>query len=656
MSKRIFVVTAVITSSLFNSPARAQADSSSLFLDEALVTANKYPSKTSLTGKVVTIIGKAEIDRSAARDLSQLLSIHSGITVTGANGSPGKDKTIFLRGATAEHTLIMIDGIPVYDPSGIGGHFDIRNIPLSNIERIEIVKGSQSTLYGSAAIAGVINIITKKTTDRRSAVDGLISAGSNETYKLHAGIRGNPGKWNYFANYSFHRSDGINDAVEGPGINPVDRDGYQQHGIDIGAGFWIRQKLRVQPFLRFTSHEGDIDDGAFADELDFFYEQKSAQAGFSSESAIGKSRLHVNYSYSLIDRLYVDDSVLSRNGFDIYSKGIYKGHEHGADAFIHVPLGSAWKFTGGIDYRYTWSDQGYESLGSFPYSVKYSGDSLHQQQFAIYSVLNYKAPGGFQVEAGGRINVHSEYGTHPVFNLNPSYLFDNEWKLFANLSTGFRTPSVYQLFSEFGNPELEPEKALSFEMGFQYYSPSKKWKAGVVYFRRKVDDILYFFTDPSTFRSKYINQDRQRDQGIELDGTLVISENISVRAFYNYLDGEIITKQAGRDTTYNNLFRRPGNSFGLVASAHIGKSFTISSNLTYTGGRKDLYFDPFLYTTVHDELEEYFLWDVYADYRFLKNKLRLFIDVRNLADSRYTEISGFNTLSRNIYAGLRLEL
>jgi vitamin B12 transporter len=656
MRKRNFVVTAVLFSSLLSTWAIAQDDSTSRTLDEALVTANKFPSKTSLTGKVVTIIGREEIDRSSARDLSQLLSLHGGFTVTGANGSPGKDKTVFLRGATAEHTLIMIDGVPVFDPSGIGGHFDIRNIALANIERIEIVKGSQSTLYGSAAIAGVINIITKKTTELRTAFDGMISAGSNDTYKLHAGIRRSLENWNYFANYSFHKSRGINDAKESPGIQPVDRDGYLQHGIDVGAGLWLRKKTKLQPFFRFTLHEGDIDDGAFADELDFTYEQKSAQAGFASETILGNSRLHVNYSYSLIDRLYVDDSVLSRNGFDIYSEGIYKGHEHVADAYLHIPLGDRWKLTAGADYRYTKSDQSYESMGSFPYSVKYSGDSLHQQQVAVYSALNLKAPGGFQFEAGGRVNIHSEYGLHPVFNINPSYLVRNQWKLFANLSTGFRTPSVYQLFSEFGNLELEPEKALSFETGLQYFSPSKKWKAGVVYFRRNVDDILFFFTDPATFRSRYINQDRQRDHGVEVEGSWIISEKVNLRGFYNYLDGEVRTKLGGRDTTFNNLVRRPKHSFGISGTARICNNFTISSNLTYTGERKDLYFDPFLYTTVRDDLDEYFLWDLYAEYGFHRNKLRLFVDVRNITASRYTEISGFNTLSRNIYGGLRLHL
>ncbi len=425
MRKRIFVVAAAIYSSLL-SPATAQEDTTVRSLDEALITANKFPSKTSLTGKVVTIIGKEEIDRSPARDLSQILAIHSGMLVPGSNGSPAKDKTIFLRGAVAEYTLIMIDGVPVSDPSGIGGHFDIRNISLSNVERIEIVKGSQSTLYGSSAIAGVINIITKKTTNERSVFDGMFTTGSNETFKLHTGLRGRQERWNYFANYSFHSSRGINDAVESPGINPVDRDGYKQHALDLGAGFHIGQNLKIQPFARLGLHKGDIDDGAFADELDFIYEQKSLQLGCSSESMLGKNQFHLNYNFGLIDRVYIDDSTKSRFGFDIFSEGLYKGNEHFLDAYLHLALGSKWKLTVGSDLRLTESDQSYYTLGGFPYSTKYSGDSLNQSQVAVYSALNLLDPNGFNFEAGGRLNIHSEYGLEPVFNLNPSFLFNKK--------------------------------------------------------------------------------------------------------------------------------------------------------------------------------------------------------------------------------------
>ena len=156
MKRHFFVVTAVVISSLL----QAQ-DSTGKFLDEVVITANRYSKKSSLTGKVITVITKEQLQQSGGKDLSQVLTEQAGIYIGGANSNPGKDKSIYLRGARVDHTLIAIDGVPVYDASGIGGNFDLRNISIANIERIEILKGSQSTLYGSDAIAGVINIRSK---------------------------------------------------------------------------------------------------------------------------------------------------------------------------------------------------------------------------------------------------------------------------------------------------------------------------------------------------------------------------------------------------------------------------------------------------------------------------------------------------------------
>ena len=649
MKKKFLIVAAAFIGSQLS----AQQDTS--LLDEVVITANKYPNKTSLTGKVVTVITKEQLERSGGKDLSQILTEQAGVYIGGANSNAGKDKSLYLRGAKVDHTLITIDGVPVYDPSGIGSNFDIRNLSVDQIERIEILKGSQSTLYGSDAIAGVINIITKKVGVKPFAGNGLLSYGSNNNVRANAGINGKTGMVDYNLAYSFFDTKGFNEAISN--TPNADKDGFHQNSLQAGIGLQATKNIRIQPYFRYNKIEGDIDQGSFTDELDYTYTQKSYQAGVRNEFDFGKTKLNVLYNYNHIDRLYIDDSVKSQNGFDKYSRGSYKGMEHFIDAYITTPVGNgSSKFTAGADFRTSNTDQEYSSVGFFggpPYSTKYSADSLHHNQVGLYAALNINAKTGFNLELGNRLNIHSAYGSNYVFNINPSYLLNKKFKLFANVSSGYRTPSLYQLLSEYGNRDLEPESALTVEGGVQYFSADNKFSGRITGFKRDVKDVIFFYFNPSTFQSQYINQDKQKDHGAELELSFKPTKNISLKAFYSFVDGKITTVQNGKDTTYFNLIRRPKHSIGVNAGVRVTEKLFVSSNLSWFDKRKDAYFDGMTYQTVNVVLDSYILLDVYAEYAFCKNKLKVFADLRNISDSKYSETAGFNTLGFNGYGGVR---
>ena len=635
--KKFFVVAAI----MIGSQLQAQQDTS--LLDEVVITANKYPNKTSLTGKVITIITREQLERSGGKDLSQILTEQAGIFIGGANSNAGKDKSLYLRGARVDHTLITIDGVPVYDVSGIGSNFDIRNLSIDQIERVEILKGSQSTLYGTDAIAGVINIITRKAGVKPFGATGLISYGSNHNFRGNAGINGKNGVLDYNLSYSHLNTKGINEAISSSAN--ADKDGFQQTSIQAGLGFQLIKNVRVQPYFRFNKIEGDIDQGAFTDELDYTYTQKSYQAGLRNEFSFGKTKLNVLYNYNHIDRLYVDDSVKSRNGFDTYSRGSYQGGEHFVDAYVTIPFGnSSSRFTGGADFRTSNTDQEYAYIGFFSDTTLLKNKK--QNQTGLYAAVNLNAKSGFNLELGNRMNIHSENGSKYVFNINPSYLLKKQFKLFANLSSGYRIPSLYQLFSEYGNIELEPESSITGEAGVQYFSAGNKFMGRVTGFLRNVKDAI-------AFQSGYVNLDKQKDHGAELELSFQLINNVSLKAFYSFVDGKITTKQNGKDTTFFNLIRRPKHSAGLNAGIKINDKIYASTHLAWFGQRKDAYFDAMTFQTVNVTLASYLLIDIYAEYALYKNKIKIFADLRNVANSKYNETAGFNTLGFNGYGGVR---
>lgn len=651
--RKIFAVTALfISSQLQAQSVREKQDT----LENVTLTANKFSTKTTETGKVVVTISREQIEKAGSRDLSQVITELGGVFINGYTNNAGKDKSIYLRGAKVDYTLITVDGMPVYDASGIGSNFDIRYIPVDIVERIEILKGSQSTLYGSDAIAGVINIITRKGGSKPLSVSGVVNAGSYNTWRANAGINGSVKKVDYNLAYSHFGTGGFSEA-ERPltATQPFDRDGYNQNSVQAAFGVQASKNIRIQPFLRYSKNRGALDNGAFLDELDFTYDAKNLQTGLSNIIGLGNAQLNVNYQFNNTVRNYLDDSLLSRNGFYRFSQSDYTAHEHFAEAFLVYPF-KAFRLTAGGDIRA--SNTGYNAtqISAFGSSkAAQSGDSVRQTQASFYTALHYTAA-NFSIEGGARFNHHSVYGRNVAFNINPSYLVGKRAKVFANLSSGYKTPSLYQLFSVYGNKELIPETSLNLESGVQVFLDGNKGYLRTTYFNRRVNDVIAFFFNPVTYQSFYINQDRQRDHGIELDAVMNLTDKINLRAFYSYVDGNITTKQADKDTTYFNLLRRPKHTLNFTAAAQVTASFYASLNLNAVGRSNDVYFDPVTFASSPVTLRNYTLVNVYAEYGFLQNRLKLFADFRNVLDQRYADVYGYNTAGFNAYGGLRFRL
>ena len=296
---------------LFRSLLYAQ-DSSVNQLDEVVVTANKFEQKQSTTGKVITVINKELIEKSSGKTLTQLLNEQAGIVINGALNNQGTVQTVYTRGASSGRTLILLDGIPVNDPSAINNEFDLNLLALSNIERIEICKGAQSTLYGSDAVAGVINIITtKQNVSKPFNGTATVNAGNYNALKGNAQLYGKAGKFNYTARYGRIYTGGFSAAKDTTnGTNgKFDNDMYNGEITNAQVTYQATNALMLRTFVLYSRYKTGIDYSGFTDDKDFFVNNQNflTGAGFRYQKKVFS--IAGNYQYSELRRHFINDSL-----------------------------------------------------------------------------------------------------------------------------------------------------------------------------------------------------------------------------------------------------------------------------------------------------------------------------------------------------------
>jgi vitamin B12 transporter len=647
MKKKIFIAAAaLISSQLF-----AQKDSTKN-LDEVVVTATKFPIKQSLTGKVVTVIDGQQLQRNSGKSLTEVLNTQAGIIVNGSSNVLGTNQDVYIRGASAGKTLVLLDGIPVYDASGISGAYDLNLISADQVERIEILKGSQSTLYGSDAIAGVINIISKKKGAKKINATANLATGSYNTFKGSVGLNGTVKNTSYNIQYTKLYSKGFSAAQDKTDTANFDKDGMDENVFIASISQKINDKLSIRANTKFSNYKTDADEAPFADDIDYVIKNKNALTGFGADYKIGKSTLHFNYNYNTTNRVYLNDSAM-KQGFSYYSKGDYTGKSHFAELYSNIALTKNIDLLVGADYRNQRSKQDYFSISSYGIysSPPFNEDSVKVNQFGTYASLVVKNIKGFNVELGGRYNNFNKYGDVFTFSFNPSYVIKNSVKLFANISSGFKAPSLYQVYSEYHLPDtlgkINPEKSLSFEGGIQYYRDNVNLRA--VYFSRNItNNIVFINTNTPPSYGYYTNADKQKDKGFELEASIDFGK-VTLNANYVNLDGKIETKTGSKDTAFFNLYRRPRQTINLNVGIKLSKNWNMNIAVQSIGRRYEIT----NYGAAPDEMPAYYVWNLYSGYNISKN-IKAFVDLKNITDEKYSEVYGYSSRRFNFMAGVNL--
>lgn len=647
MKRNFFLLAAVV----FSSHLQAQ-DSSGRVLDEAVVTANKFEQKQSQTGKVVTVITRQQLEKSSGKNLAEVLSSVAGMTIIGADNNAGTNFTTSIRGGTAGNTLLLINGIPVNDASVNTNYFDLNYFSIDQVERIEILKGGQSTLYGSDAVSGVVNIILKKAVREKLAVNGTLTAGSYGSFRQSVGLQGKFNQGSLLLDYTHISATGFSAALDTTSAKGYDKDGFRQHIVNGRYSVPLSSKLTWDTWGTFAHYFTDLDAGAFIDEKDYTVKSDNVQAGTGLQYVHSGGRLHFNYHFNYLEREYKDDSGYQASPFTSFSRQRYIGRTHYAELYDNWGRGP-WQWLAGADLRFSNTSQYYYSLGSFgPYDPGPWQGNMTQVAPYFSAIYKYRA---LTTEAGGRFNVHSRYGNNFTFSFNPSLLLPHGLKIFGNLYSAFKAPTLYQLFDpSAGNKDLTPEKSTIAEAGVAVTVP-QKFFGRIVGFYRNTRDAIVYTSDPLTYESKYLNADRQELYGVEAEGTVTVGV-LSLAVNYTFTDGKLKTgydntgMELAKDSSYYNLYRIPKNALNLTLGVQCTNKFYMSAYLHAVGKRQE-----YVYAGVPKPLDAYATVDLYAEYKGAK-QWRVFVDLKNITNKLYYDFPGYTTKRFNVNGGISFTL
>ncbi|GEM_PF-22621 len=644
MNKKVFLV--VMAALLSSKGLLADEQPKHFTGEETVVTATKTINSISNAGGAsVTVITSAEIRASGKHTVEDLLKGVAGIDVS-ANGGPGSMTSLFIRGGDAKNTLVLIDGVPVNDPATTNRTASLSNLTLDNVEKIEVVRGSLSVLYGSNATAGVINILTKKGDGPMKSYAG-IEGGAYGTYKINGSVSGKTGKSAYSLSLARLKSDGFSFADDrNPRIphsgNTSEKDGYENTTLSGSYSYELAPSSVLETTFRYTDASVRYDESAngyTGDRFTYVWPSYVANPAGMKEQH-NDSRQYVgrvaykNCGKVIGNTLFVQFTNEERTDFD--NDGVktntftgkmqeigWQGDMQVTDANM-VTVGLSGKNESMNYHDFVWGAPLIDK------SVL-SGNIWLQDQ---WSVDNLK------VVAGVRYEDNEIFGSKVTARVAPSYRI-GETVLKASYGTGFLAPSLYQLYSDYGSETLKPETSTGIDAGVEHRFRDNL-RAGITWFRSVYDDRIDF--DMVTWKYAQV-AGTSKSRGIE--SFIEWQPLRALQLAMNY------THNKTEDPLGVQLVRRPENKVGISGRYRIGKSAAVGAGMQWVDERKEVASARDSSGTPVGKLPDYFLLNLNGSYN-LSEKVELYGRIDNVFNTWYEEAWGYATPGRSAYAGVKV--
>ncbi|WP_397399648.1 TonB-dependent receptor plug domain-containing protein [Phenylobacterium sp.] len=627
------------------SAANATADPT--LLEEIVVTANRSAQAADRVGQSVTVLTEAEIQANQTVSVADLLVRTPGVTFA-RNGGIGTNTSLRIRGAETDQTVVVIDGVKLNDPSGTGGGFNFGNLLVGSIARIEVLRGAQSTLWGSQAIGGVVNIATAEPTRPFQATLDA-EGGSRGTTYLRGGIGGASERATWRLAASHYRTDGFSTFARG-----TEGDGYENLGLSGRANVRIVHGVSVD--LRAVYSDGKVDiDGfppprfAFSDTPETSRTRELvAYAGLNFDLLGGRLSNRLAYAYTSTDRNNVNPAqAVTTRTFD--ARGENRRVEY--QGVLDISLG--WTATFGAEHE----DSDFRSASptsTVPNPVPARASVTIN---GAYAQVQAEVVRGLTLTGGVRRDEHETFGGKTLGQAAAAWSLNGGATVVrASFGQGFKAPSLFQLFSNFGNTDLRPEEADGWDAGVEQRLFGDRVLVSATYFSRETLNQIDFVSCPGTVavtaaplcfsnglrRSGYYNNTaRTEAEGVELAAGLTLGK-FNIEGNYTRTD----TRNRAPGTHFGRqLARRPADAANLIATyvwpfglstsiavQHAGDSFDNASNTT--------------------RLKGYTLVDLRMSLP-INDTIELYGRVENVGDEVYETTRNFGVAGRGAFVGVR---
>jgi vitamin B12 transporter len=611
-------------------------------VEQVVVTANRTPSQADQVGQSFTVLTLDQIRLDQETQVADILARTPGVTMV-QNGGPGGTASIFIRGADSDETLVLIDGVKVNDPSDPGTGYDFSNLYAGDIARIEVLRGPQSTLYGSEAMGGVVNTITAVAT---KPFEGDIQAegGSYGTAYVRGGIGGKEDNFDWRLGAWYDSTDGVSDFDKTFG--GTGNDAFHTAGASGRLRYDVTPTVQLDERAYYTWSRNEFDgydtpSGAFGNDNEYGRTQQVVDyTGLNFQLLDGRLQNRVAFEYNLLDRVNEDPDQPGTK-FTFIDKGASTTFEY--EGVYAIAPGYPAVF-GAQNERSTID----ADSPLFPPTVTADDDIA-----SGYAQISGEVLPGLTLTGGGRYDANSTFGGHATGQASAAWrLNGGNTILRASFGQGFKAPSLYELYSEYGNPSLRPEQANGWDAGIEQHFFDGRVIVQATYFGRETKDLIEFIScygvttggcATNTAGGYYANVDRAMAQGAEVEASWQAASRLQLSG--NYTHDYDVDRSPGSPTYGLQLPRQPRNTANLSASYVWPIKLTTIVALRYA----DRTFDDAANTI---PLQSYVLWDIRASYP-LRPHLEVYGRIENLTDKHYETAYQYGSLGRAAYAGVR---